>query len=158
MYHCNFSINDLREIERQRYYHTDPLVRKRMTILWHKHNALSHREIAKLSGAAPNTVTATIKTYLDKGLAGVQERNFYAPSSQLDPYRSQLIAHFSMYPPRTLKEAAAKIQEITGLSFTLTHVRNVLLSLGLSRKKQEVFLGSWMTTSEKNKKYLFPIG
>jgi hypothetical protein len=63
-----------------------------------------------------------------------------------------------MYPPRTLKEAAAKIQEITGLSFTLTHVRNVLLSLGLSRKKQEVFLGSWMTTSEKNKKYFFPIG
>jgi transposase len=157
MYHCQFSIDELKEIERQRYCHSDPIVRKRMTILWHKHNALSHREIAKLSGAATNTVTATIKTYLDKGLVGVQERKFYCPASQLDPYRSQLMAHFSVCPPRTLKEAAAEIEQITGFSFTLSHVRNVLLSFGLSRKKREVFLGNSMMPSEKSKKTFLAI-
>lgn len=157
MLHCQFTIDEVKEIQHQRYYHSDPLIRKRMTILWHKHNGLSHREIAKLSGAAPNTVTATIRTYLDKGLAGVQERKFYCPTSQLDPYRSRLIAHFSAHPPRTLKEAAAEIEQITGLSFTLSHVRTYLLSLGLSRKKQEVFLGNWTMPSETSKKIFLTI-
>jgi len=139
MYHCEFSTEEQRHIRYQRYYHPDPVIRKRMTILWHKHNGLPHQTIAKLSDAAPNTVTTTIRTFTEKGLSGIEERKFYCPPSQLDPHRSRLIAHFSEHPPRTLKEAAAEIDRLTGLSFTLTHVRNVLLDMGLSRKKQEVF-------------------
>ena len=157
MYHCHISLEDQHQIRHQRYHHPDPIVRKRMTILWHKHHGLPHHKIAELSDAAPNTVTATIRTYRDKGLTGVQERTFHCPPSRLDPYRAQLIAHFSEHPPRTLKEAAAEIEQLTGLSFSLAHVRHVLLSLGLSRKKQEVFLDSWMTTSEKSKKNLYAI-
>lgn len=139
MYHCEFSTEEQRKIRYQRYHHADPVVRKRMTILWHKQNGLPHHQIAKLSDAAPNTVTATIRTFTEKGLAGVEERKFHSPPSKLDPHRSRLIAHFSARPPRTLKEAGAEIEQLTGLSFTLSHVRNFLLSVGLSRKKQEAF-------------------
>ncbi len=128
-----------------------------MTILWHKYRGLPHHEIADLSDAAPNTVTATIRTYTEKGLQGVQERHFHCPASQLDPYRSQLVSHFSAHPPRTLKEAAVEIEHITGLSFTLSHVRNFILSVGLSRKKQEAFQESWTMPNEKSKKPLFAI-
>lgn len=155
MYHCQFSTEDQRQIRDQRYHHPDPIVRKRMTILWHKYRGLPHHEIADLSDAAPNTVTATIRTYTEKGLKGVQERHFYCPPSQLDPYRSRLASHFSAHPPRTLKEAAAEIEHITGFSFTLAHVRNVLLSMGLSRKKQGAFQGNWTTPSEKSRNPLF---
>jgi transposase len=155
MYHCQFSEKERRRISHQRYHHPDPIVRKRMTILWHKHHGLPHHEIAKLSDAAPNTVTATIRTYIEKGLNGVEERNFHCPTSQLDPHRSRLATHFSAHPPRTLKEAAADIERLAGLSFTLAHVRNFLLSLGLSRKKLEAFQGNWMRPSEKSKKPLF---
>ena len=135
MYHCKFSTEDQRHIQYQRYRHHDPVVRKRMTILWHKHCGLPHHQIAKLSDAAPNTVTATIRTFIEKGIAGVEERKFYSPPSQLDPYRSRLISHFSEHPPRTLKEAAAEIERLTKVSFTLSHVRNFLIDIGLSRKK-----------------------
>jgi transposase len=154
MYQCQFSIEDQDQIRYQRYHHLDPVIRKRMTILWHKHNGLPHQTIAKLSDAAPNTVTATIRTYAERGLAGVQERSFYCPASQLDPYRSLLAAHFLAHPPRTLKEAGANIEQLTGLSFTLPHVRHFLLSIGLSRKKQEAFQGNWTTPREKSKKHL----
>jgi transposase len=157
MLHCQFSLEDQNRIRNQRYHHPDPIVRKRMTILWHKHHGLPHGKIAELSDAAPNTVTATIRTYREKGLQGVQERTFHCPPSQLDPSRSQLVAHFSVHPPRTLKEAAAEIERLTGLAFSLAHVRNVLLSLGLSRIKQEAFLASWTTPSAKSKKSLFTI-
>ena len=157
MYHCQFSKEDQRQIRYQRYHHPDPIVRKRMTILWHKHNGFPHHQIADLSDAAPNTVTATIRSYTEKGLQGVQERLFHCPASQLDPYRAQLISHFLTHPPRTLKEAAAEIERIAGLSFTLAHVRNILLSMGLSRKKQEAFQDNWTTPSEPNKRLLLAI-
>ena len=140
MNHCQFSREVVCAIRHQRYHHPDPIVRKRMTILWHKHNGLPHYRIAELSDAAPNTVTGTIRTYLEKGLTGVQERKFHCPVSKIDPYRAQLITHFSEHPPRTLKEAAVEIERLTTMSFTLTHVRNILLSIGLSRKKQEASL------------------
>jgi transposase len=157
MYNCDFSAAELRGIRRHRYHHPDPVVRKRMTILWYKSQGLPHQEIAKLSDAAPNTVTATIRTYTEKGLTALVERNFHCPASQLDPYRSELAAYFAAHPPRTLKEAAAEIERLTGLSFTLPHVRNFLLSLGLSRKKLEAFQGRWMIRSEKSKNHLFAI-
>jgi transposase len=123
----------------------------RVAPLWHKHNGLPHQTIAKLSDAATNTVTATIRTFVEKGLTGIEERKFHCPISQIDPHRSRLTAHFSVHPPRTLKEAVAEIERPTGLSFSLTHVRNILLGMGLSRKKQELFRESWTTRNGMNK-------
>lgn len=135
MYHCQFSTEDLDTIRHQRYHHPDPLIRKRMTILWHKHHGEPHHRIAILSGASSKTVTGTICTYIEKGLASVQERKFHHPKSQLDPYRAQLIMHFSDHPPRTLKAAGAEIERLTGLSFTIRHVANFLNSIGMRRRK-----------------------
>jgi transposase len=157
MYNCQFSSDEEREIRYQRYRHPDPIVRKRMTILWHKHRGLPHHQIAELSDASPNTVTATVRTYLEKGLRGVRDRNVYRPVSRLDPHRVRLAAHFSEHPSRSLKEAAAEIKRLTGLSFTIAHVRTFLLSLGLSRKKLEAFPGSSTTISAKNKNHLLTI-
>jgi hypothetical protein len=53
-----------------------------------------------------------------------------------------------------LKEAAAEIERLTGLAFSLAHVRNILLALGLSRKKLAAFLASWTMPSDKNKRTL----
>jgi transposase len=129
-------------VQVQRYHHPDPIIRKRLTILWHKHHGLPHHEIAKLSSASPNTVTTTIRTYIEEGLSGVEKREFYQPTSQIDLYFDRLMVHFSENPPRTLKEAKAKIEQITGMSFSLSHVRNLLLSMGLSKKKREAFQAS----------------
>jgi transposase len=139
MYHCQLSVEDQHRIQVQRYRHPDPIIRKRLTILWHKHHGLPHHEIAKLSSASLNTVTTTIRTYIEEGLPGVEKREFYQPTSQIEPHITRLMAHFSENPPRTLKEAKAKIEQITGISFSLSHVRNLLLSMGLSKKKREAF-------------------
>ena len=111
-------------------------------------------KLLSICDAAPNTVTATIRTYLEKGLTGLQERQFHYPPSQLDPHRALLIAHFSAHPPRTLKAAAAAIERLTNVTFSITQVRHFLLAIGLSRKKQAASPGSWMTPSETSKKPL----
>ncbi|TVQ90296.1 MAG: helix-turn-helix domain-containing protein [Chromatiaceae bacterium] len=144
MYRCRIPPEDLREIEYQRDHHPDALVRKRMTILWLKHQGLPHHQIAELSDAHPNTVTATVRKYVKGGLTPIRDRNIYRPPSQLDFYRTRLSDHFSAHPPRTLKEAAADIEWLTGLSFTLAHVRGFLISTGLGKPRPDAFQNNQM--------------
>ena len=83
MYRCQFSTDEQHQIRHARHAHPDPIVRKRMAILWHKHHGLPHAQIAELCDAAPNTVTATIlynQIYLYEGdlrsWIQLQPRNF----------------------------------------------------------------------------------
>ena len=110
MYHCQFSIEDQHQIRHQRYHHPDPIVRKRMTILWHKHRGLPHGQIAELSDAAPNTVTATIRTYREQGLTGVQDRTFHYPPSQIAPYFLRLPHHPHQLRHQSLGQRFTQLQ------------------------------------------------
>ena len=73
------------------------------------------------------------------------------------PKDTLLIAYFSVHPPRTLKAAAAAIERLTNVTFSITQVRHFLLAIGLSRKKQAASPGSWMTPSEMSKRPLLAI-
>jgi len=135
MYHCQFSEQDLAEIDWARFRDPVPLIRKRMSILWFKSLDYPHHEIAILSSASPNTVTTTIRRYQQGGLALVRERHPYRPESQLYDHYDQLMWHFTHHPPATIKQAAADIQRLTGLKRSLSSVRAFLISLGMDRRK-----------------------
>ncbi len=135
MYHCQFSEQDLAEIDRGRFHDPVPLIRKRMSILWFKSLDYPHHDIANLSSTSPNTVTTTIRRYQQGGLARVRERNPYRPESQLYDHYDQLMRHFTQHPPGTIKQAVADIQRLTGLKRSLSSVRTFLISLGIDRRK-----------------------
>lgn len=135
MYHCNFSEQDKRTIKRDRFNETDPLVRKRMSILWYKSLGYPHYEIAQLNCASPNMVTATIQRYRQGGLEKIRERNFNQPESELQKHRTRLILHFRKHPPASLQQACSDIKELTGIERSPSSVRTFLLSIGMSRRK-----------------------
>lgn len=57
------------------------------------------------------------------------------PKSDLVPFTETLENHFRQQPPATIKEAAARIEEITGIKRGLTQARKFILSLGMKRRK-----------------------
>ena len=57
------------------------------------------------------------------------------PQSELAEHRQSLETYFEEHPPATVNEAAAKIEEITGIRRGPTQVRNFLNSLGLRPRK-----------------------
>jgi transposase len=61
--------------------------------------------------------------------------NFYAPTSELEHHRFQLAAYFREHPPATLKEAAAKILELTGIKRSPSAVGRFLNSLGMAPRR-----------------------
>ena len=57
--------------------------------------------------------------------------NGYREKSELEKYDAILIADFDKNPPKTLREAQERIQELTGLTRSLARIRVYLKKRGL---------------------------
>ena len=130
-----FSEQDLKQIQRLRYAHPHPRVRRRMEVLWLKSQGLAHQEICRLAGVSSNTLRQYLRVFQTGGVKQSMELNFYAPTSELEGHRFRLEAYFHEHPPATLNEAAAKIQELTGLKRSPSAVGRFLNSLGMAPRR-----------------------
>jgi transposase len=101
----------------QRFYHPHPRVQLKMEVLWLYSFGKSNREIALLANISENTVRKYIKDYLEGGIEKLKQINFYQPKSELDNYQDSLEKYFQENPPMSFKEAAAKIEELTGVKW-----------------------------------------
>jgi transposase len=135
MYHCEFSEQDKEIIKHAVIYDESPMIRKRMAILWYKILGYQHYEIAQVTGASLNTITTTIRRYIQGGLVEVRKRRPYRPQGELEEYRNILAEHFANHPPTSLKHAALEIEKLTGIQRSLSSVRSFLHSLGMRRRK-----------------------
>ena len=136
MRHFEFSQEVLREIDRDRYRHADPLVQQRMEVLWLKAHGERHARIAELSGLSRATVQRLLDTYEAGGLASVRTFHWHVPTSALTPYQPQLEEEFRRRPPHTVAEARQRIEQLTGIRRGPTRVREFLRdSMGLRWRK-----------------------
>ena len=131
-----FSQDVLDEIKRDRYEHPDPIVQKRMEVLWLKAHHETHQRIAELAGVSRATVQRLLDTYESGGLAAVRTLHWNVPVSALAAHRPLLEAEFSARPPHSVAEACARIEQLTGLRRKPTQVRKFLRdTLGLRCRK-----------------------
>ena len=106
-----------------------------MNALWLKSCGLSHADICHYAGISSTTLTNYIKRYNDTSLDDLSEPAYHIPKSELEQHRETLQAYFEKHPPRTKKEAAHKIEELTGIVRSTQRVRVFLKGLGLSYRK-----------------------
>jgi transposase len=127
-----FPKDDLRVIARDRYHHPHPRVQRKMEVLWLKSHGLPHAEIAALAGVARSTVQRYLDEYLEGGLDRVRQFRWHKPSTALAEHTFSLEKHFWDHPPHSTRQAAAVIEQQTGLRRRLTQVRAFLkFHLGL---------------------------
>ncbi len=105
-----------------------------MEALLLKSENLSHHQIARIVGVCENTLLGYFAQYHIGGIEALTELNFYQPASALEDHRFGLEAHFRDHPPATVKEAAAVIEQRTGLRRSLSQVRQFMQRLGLRRR------------------------
>ena len=106
-----------------------------MDVLWLKSQGLQHKEICRLTGISHNTLCKYLVMFQSGGVEKLMEMNFYTPTSELEKHRHQLEAYFRAHPPATIKEAMAKIQELTGIQRSPSAVGRFLNSLGMRPRK-----------------------
>jgi transposase len=69
------------------------------------------------------------------GLNEMKELRFYAPTSALEQHRKELEVYFRTHPPTSIKEAMAKIEELTGLKRSASAVGRFLTAIGMRPRK-----------------------
>ena len=122
-------------INYERFHHPHPRIQMKMEVLWLKSQGLSTLDIARLSATCPNTVRTYLREYMEGGIEKVKEVRFRRPESEMNNYQATIEADFEENPPATIKEAKARIEELTGLVRSETQVRKFLKRKGMKRFK-----------------------
>jgi transposase len=135
MLHITLGADDLVAVAYERYHHPEPIVQRKMTVLWLKHQRLPHHEIARLADVSRASVTRYLKEFSQGGLDAIRRFPWKGRRGQLDDHQVSLEEHFRQHPPRSLRQAQQIIEQQTGLHRGLTQVRRFLLRLGLKPRK-----------------------
>jgi transposase len=130
-----FSEQEVKILNRERYYHAHPRVRRKLETLWLKSQQLAHDEICRLADISEPTLCNYLKEYQQGGIKQLEQLNFYRPESELVAYTESLQAHFQEHPPATVKAAMAEIEKVTGLKRGETQVRRFVTSIGMKCRK-----------------------
>jgi len=89
-------------------------------------------KIAKIS---KGSLCSYLKDYQEGGIEKLKELNFRKPESELDKHTKTIEEYFEKHPPASIKEAMAKIEDLTGIKRGETQIRNFLKKIGLEYRK-----------------------
>jgi len=135
MIKIEFTEEAISEFRHERFHHPHPRVQRKMEALLLKSDGLPHGQIARIVGVSENTLREYLRDYAQGGVEALKTLRFHKPQSELAEHRQSLEAYFEEHPPATVNEAAAKIEELTGIRRGPTQVRRFLKSLGLRPRK-----------------------
>jgi transposase len=94
----------------------------KMEALLLKSQGLSHQEIGEVVGVCQETLRGYLEQYINGGIEELKVLHFNKPQSALEEYRTSIEEEIRKNPPATLKEAAAKIKELTGIERSTVQV------------------------------------
>ena len=126
---------DRQELDHERYHHPHPIVQRKMEVLWLKSQGKEAQEISQLASVSVSTVYRHLADYREGGLDKLKELNLYRPKSELLAHRSTIEEAFRAQPPASIKEAAHRIEQLTGIKRGHTQVSQFLKAIGLKRRK-----------------------
>lgn len=135
MIRIEFSETDIKALQQEKRSHPDPRVRRRIETLHLKALGYPHQEIGQIVGITQKTLRDYLRLYQAGGIEALKVRKFYQPQSALEPHRATLEAEFKARPAPSMKEAAARIEQLTGVRRSPDQVRRYLTKLGLKRLK-----------------------
>lgn len=135
MNQMSFSFEQIEALERERFTHPHPFVRRKMEALFLKSQQLPPPMICQLCRICGNPLRSYLGEYQAGGLEQLRELPFYRPVSRLEEHRELVQAELQWHPVASVKQARAKIFELTGLTRGLTQVRQWLGTCRLKRRK-----------------------
>jgi transposase len=137
MRQITFTDEQVKQLVYESIYHDHHLVRRKMLTLFLKAQGYVHHEVTDLIQTSPTT----LRTYLDQfttgGVDSLKPLHYVGSPNRLAERHAAIIAHLEAAPPATLKEAQAKIEEVSQLKRPLPQVRAFLQTYKLRRRKMK---------------------
>jgi transposase len=131
----DFSQEDIASLHHEHFHHPHPAIRKRMAVVYLKSQGLKHKEISQLCRLSKDSVTQYLKMYRDGGLEGLKKWDYNGKENELLAHEGTLKDYFRDHPPRSIAQARAAIEEITGITRSPTQVGVFLKRIGMNTRK-----------------------
>lgn len=125
----SFSEETISILEQERYHHEHHIVRRKMESLYLLSQGLSREQVSSINRISLRTLAGYIAEYRH-GLDRVRATHYKGKPSVLHDYTDVLKAHFTAHPPHSMKQAAAEIEQQTGIKRSEQQVRLFLRSVG----------------------------
>lgn len=135
MIHLDFTPEQIDALHHERFHHPHPRVQLKMEAVYLKSQGLPHGDICRLVRISENTLRSYLRQFREGGIERLKRTDWEGTGSELDEHRETLEEHFRRNPPRSTAQAAAEIEQLTGVRRGLTQVRKFLKGLGLSYRK-----------------------
>jgi hypothetical protein len=149
MIRLNIKPEDRQVIMQGRYSQSHPRVMQKYDALRLKDCGATNQLICNVLGICNNTPLSIFKQYNGGGLEKIQEINFYHPRSELEAFSEKIEKYFEENPPRSIPEAAAKIEELTGIKRGETQIRKFLKETGFRFRRVGTVPAQALTEGKK---------
>lgn len=121
-----------RLVQRERDSHPSVTVRRRLLVIWSLHCGLLREQAATVADVDLSTVQRDVRLYRQGGLSALLESGPKTlPTSELVQHADRIRQSLEQQPVRTIAEACARIETLTGLKRGPTQVRRFLKKMGL---------------------------
>ena len=125
----------LKRTKKETASNTHSIIRNRVEVVYLKSLGISNKLIEKIVLVSHTTVTNYLKLYQKGGIESLKQLNYKGQRSKLHDFSEEIIASIEQDPVGSLKEARARIAEITGIELCLTQVKEYLDKVGIKRRK-----------------------
>lgn len=135
MIRISFTEEEIQQLRYEQIHHPHPRVREKMEVVYLKAKGLPHEQIGEICDITQPTVRSYLTTYIEQGIEGLKIFCVKQPRSELRARQTSIEEEFRQHPPRTVAEAASRIEELTGISRGYTQVREFLVHIGMKPRK-----------------------
>jgi transposase len=125
------SAADIATAKYERIHHPVIAIRKRMDAIFWTSQGKGRQEVAQLSNIHRNSVTTYIRLYNEGGIEALKTFYYKGFDSVLMRQKITIEDYFDKHPPRSVKEAAFMIENLTGDAMSLSEVRRFMHKIGM---------------------------
>jgi transposase len=135
MLRANYTEEEQNTFHQMRYSYPDERIMRRFEILWLHACGKFAPEIATIVQQHPDVVRNVINMYNKGGIKLVTTIDSNHPASELEKHKTSIIDEFTLRPPATAREAAARIEKLTGVKRSPERVRVFMANIGMKFRK-----------------------
>lgn len=150
-----FSEEAVAELKTERFNHPSPKVQLKMEALYLKSKGLKHSQICDICEISKATLVTYLREYIAGGIDALKQVKYKGKRNIMLENAASIEEYFEKHPPRTLKEARAKIEELVCVERSLPQVWKFLKRIKFKRRKVKAVPGKALSSEKQKEQELF---
>lgn len=151
----NFSLEEIKELQIERYQYPHPRIQERIEALYLKSQGLSHKDICRICNITRKTLVKWLKMYIKDGISELKKWNYKGKPSELLTFEEIIKESLEKKMVRTINEAVQRIEDLTGIKRKPTQVRVLMKKLGFNYRKTGCIPGKAITEEKQKEQAVF---